>query len=282
MKIFLGEENPMPEKGKAFYEILPVPYDGTSTWKKGADKGPDAILDASETLETYHIDTDSEPINRGVYINGPVLTNQTPEAMFEGVYNKTKEILNRNSFPIILGGEHSVSPGAVKAVQEKYPDVSVLQIDAHSDLRDSYEGSKHNHACAMARISDYVDSIVQVGIRAVSKEELSVLNKERVFFAKDIHGKTDWVKQAVSLLNNHVYLTIDLDGFDPSIMPSTGTPEPGGLLWYQGIELIKELCAQRKLVGFDIVELCPDGNHGSIFTATQLLYNIMAYHGLSI
>jgi agmatinase len=259
--------------------ILPVPYDGTSTWIKGADRGPQAILDASYNLEFYDIETDSEVFRKGIFVEPAVEGFNSPEAMTEAVRRRVTGLLERQKFPVVLGGEHSVSIGAFEAVARHYENLTILQLDAHTDLRDSYEDSTHNHACVMARAKELAP-IVQVGIRSMDVCEKKNLDVNRVFFAHKICGeKPDtWISRAIELLTENVYLTIDLDVFDPSIMPATGTPEPGGLGWYEVIELIRAICSRRNLVGFDIVELCPRENlWGSDFLAAKLFYKMLTY-----
>ena len=259
--------------------ILPVPFDGTSTWIKGADKGPQAILDASYNLEFYDIETDSEVFRKGIYVEPAVEGFDSPEALTESVRGRMTGLLERGKFRVVLGGEHSVSIGAIEAVSRHFDNLTVLQLDAHADLRDSYEGSAHNHACVMARAKE-LNPIVQVGIRSMDICEKPNLNYERVFFAHSICGQKpdSWIPQVLGLLTENVYLTIDLDVFDPSIMPATGTPEPGGLGWYEVIELIRMICSLRNLVGFDLVELCPRENlWGSDFLAAKLLFKTLTY-----
>jgi len=259
--------------------ILPVPYDGTSTWIKGADKGPQAILDASYNLEFYDIETDSEVFRKGIAVDPAVDGLDSPERMTEAVQGRVAGILERGKFPVVLGGEHSVSIGAIEAATKHFDNLTILQLDAHTDLRDSYEGSTHNHACVMARAKELAP-IVQVGIRSMDICEKPNLDTDRVFFARTIcNRKPDtWVPEVVELLTENVYLTIDLDVFDPSIMPATGTPEPGGLGWYEVTELIRAVCTRRNLVGFDLVELCPRENlWGSDFLAAKLLYKTLTY-----
>ncbi len=257
--------------------ILPVPYDGTSTWVKGADKGPEAILAASYNLEFYDSETDSEVFRQGIFTEPPTEGFQQPEQMAQEVRQRVEALLDKDKFPVILGGEHSVSIGAIEAMANRYEDLTVLQLDAHADLRNEYEGSPYNHACVMARAKD-VAPIVQVGIRSMDTCEKDNMDIGRVFFAHDICDSQDrgWIDRAVALLSDNVYLTIDLDVFDPSIMPATGTPEPGGMGWYDVVALVKAVCKHKNLVGFDIVELCPRKNMwGSDFLAAKLLYKIL-------
>lgn len=259
--------------------ILPVPFDGTSTWVKGADKGPQAILDASYNLEFYDIETDSEVFRKGIFTE-PALTGfSAPEKMTAVVRQRMVRLFEKQKFPVLLGGEHSVSIGAFQAAAEQFDDLTILQLDAHTDLRDSYEGSTHNHACVMARAKECAP-IVQVGIRSMDVSEKSNMDTERVFFAHNICDQpaTDWIEDVAALLTNNVYITIDLDVFDPSIMPATGTPEPGGMLWYEIIDLMRTVFQTRNVVGFDLVELCPrETMWGSDFLAAKLLYKLLTY-----
>ena len=257
--------------------ILPIPYDGTSTWVKGADKGPEALLEASANMELYDIETDSEVYLKGIYTAPAITENTTPEAMVASSEKRVEGYLNNNKFVVTVGGEHSVSIGPIQAYAKKYKNLSVIQIDAHADLRDSYEGSKNNHACVMARAQD-VCPIVQVGIRSMDVGEKDRLDPKRVFWGHTVAQDNHWMDKAIDLLTDDVYLTIDLDGLDPAILPSTGTPEPGGLQWYQTLTFLKKLVERKNLVGFDIVELCPNPlEKSSDFLATKLLYKILSY-----
>jgi agmatinase len=256
--------------------IIPAPYDGTSTWQKGADRGPEAIIDASAHLELYDIETASEVYRRGILTEEPVAELSSPEAMLRAVEERVERQLEVGRFPVLLGGEHSVSLGAVRAISRRYKDLCVLQLDAHADLRDEYEGSPYNHACVMARIRELAP-IVQVGIRSMDASEKPLLDPRRVFFAEGLAHRPGWIGEVLSLLSPRVYLTFDLDALDPSIMPSTGTPEPGGLGWYETLELLKRLCAERELVSFDLVELCPTANRAPDFLAAKLLYKLASY-----
>jgi len=258
--------------------VLPVPFDGTSTWIKGADRGPDAILEASANMELYDIDTDSEVYLKGIFTAAPIVESDSPESLSVKVHESVLKYLDDGKFVVTLGGEHSVTIGAVKAFAEKIPGLNVLQIDAHTDLRQEYDGSGYNHACVMARVREWCP-IVQVGIRSMDAVEKPYITKDRVFFAKGITGgRTDWIDDVIEKLDNQVYVTIDLDGFDPSILPATGTPEPGGLSYYDVINLIRKLIDKKKLVGFDVVELCPiNDNKASDFLASKLIYQILSY-----
>ncbi len=256
--------------------VVPVPFDGTSTWKKGADRGPGAIIAASSNVELYDIETDSEVYRHGIFTDAPV-EERSVDDMVASVRQRIGRHLADNKSAVTIGGEHSVSIGAVQAYAAKFPGLSVLQLDAHSDLRDEYEGSRNNHACVMARIKEQCP-VVQVGIRSMDVSEKPAMDPDRVFFAKDINGRTDWIDRAVALLTETVYVTIDLDVFDPSIMPATGTPEPGGLGWYDVLALLRAVCRHKTLVGFDVVELCPvENNWASDFLAAKLIYQLLSY-----
>jgi agmatinase len=257
--------------------ILPVPYDATSTWGKGADKGPEAIIEASNNLEIYDIETDSEVHLLGIHTAEPVVVNNGPEAMVQTVQKEVKKYLNRNKFTVTLGGEHSISIGAIQAHAEKFEDLTIIQIDAHADLRDEYMGSKYNHACVMARARETAPCI-QIGIRSMSVEESFKLEPGRIFLARDINDSDNWKYDMLSTLSNNVYITFDLDALDPSIMPSTGTPEPGGLLWYETIEILRRISEKANIVGFDVVELAPNpADKAPDFLAAKLIYKLLTY-----
>jgi agmatinase len=257
--------------------IVPAAYDLTSTWVKGADKGPDAILEASANMELYDIETDTEVFRKGIFTAPTIRGRWRPEKMVEIVADKVSGYIAKNKFIVVIGGEHSVSVGSVKAHAEKTGGLCVLQLDAHTDLRDEYEGSKYNHACVMARVKELCP-IVQVGIRSMDFCEKKFIDRSRVFFAEDIYGKTNWIEKVVDKLSQMVYITIDLDVFDPSIMPSTGTPEPGGLLWYDVLKLLKRVSSRRTIVGFDVVEMCPNKqNKAPDFMAAKLIYKLLSY-----
>jgi agmatinase len=257
--------------------IVPVAYDATSTWIKGADNGPAAIIEASANMELYDIETDSEVYREGIYTDKTIEEKFSPEGMVEEVKKRVSNYLEKGKFVVVLGGEHSVSIGSIKAYVENKVDFTVLQLDAHSDLRDQYEGSKYNHACVMARVKELCP-IVQVGIRSMDYSEKASMDRTNVFFAEDIYSRIDWIGKVISKLKDRVYITIDLDVFDPSIMPSTGTPEPGGLLWYDVLKFLRRVADNRDIVGFDVVELCPNEiNKSPDFLASKLIYKLLSY-----
>ena len=257
--------------------LIPVPYDGTSTWQKGADKGPEAFLEASENMELYDIETGSEVYRQGVFLSEPLSDFDDPEEMVSTVHNRVKSFIKKRKFVTIVGGEHSVSIGAIRAFNESYNDLTVLHIDAHADLRKSYNGSRYNHACAMYEASQNTN-LVQLGIRSMDKIETSVIDKEKVFFAHTIVNDDQWMENVLDNLSKNVYISFDVDAFDPSIMPATGTPEPGGLLWYETLEFLKLVFKKTNVVGFDIVELCPNPAHkASDFLVAKLYYKMLTY-----
>ncbi|HLV93268.1 MAG TPA: agmatinase [Aequorivita sp.] len=257
--------------------LIPVPYDGTSTWQKGADKGPEAFLDASENMELYDIETQTEVYKQGVYLADAITENSSPEAMVDAVHKTTKEYIKRNKFVTLFGGEHSISIGSIRAFSECFDNLTVLHIDAHADLRKEYEGSKCNHACAVYEASQ-TTNLVQVGIRSMDVSETTIMDEEKVFFAHDMVKDEYWVDKVIEALGDNVFITFDLDALDPSILPSTGTPEPGGLLWYETLDFLKQVFEEKNVVGFDIVELCPNEHDGaSDFLAAKLYYKMLSY-----
>ncbi|MGV8915537.1 MAG: agmatinase [Kaistella sp.] len=282
MQTYAGipEENAQLETSKVM--LITVAYDGTSTWGKGADKGPALFLDASENMELYDIETNTEPYLEGVYMAGEITEKSSPEAMTEAVYQKTKELLNNDGKLFTLfGGEHSVSIGSIRAVGEKFENLTVLQLDAHTDLRPDFHGSTSNHACAVYEASKN-HNLVQVGIRSCDIEEMEHVNKEQCFWAHEIATKEDWIDDVLEKVSGNVYITIDLDAFDPSIAPSTGTPEPGGLQWYPTLELLKKVFEKCNVVAFDIVELMDSPMpKPTAFLAAKLYYKMLAYYHIS-
>lgn len=271
----------VPEEFKDPYTarvvILPVPYDGTSTWIKGADKGPESLLNASANMELYDIECDAQVYEVGIFTDAPVTENASPKSMVDAVRGRVERHLADGRFVGVIGGEHSVSIGAIEAHANRFEDLTVLQLDAHGDLRDEYDGSPYNHACVMARARQRCP-IAQVGIRSMCHEEKDCMDPGRALFCDMPGRRDDWPEKVVSMLSARVYLTLDLDVFDPAIMPSTGTPEPGGLGWYEVLQILKRVIERRELVGFDIVELRPNpANPAPDFLAAKLVYKILTY-----
>ena len=259
--------------------IWPVPFEKTVSYGHGTSEGPAAIIDASRYMEIYDEEIGGETAEIGIHTLAAMDCDREPEEMMAALQGKARELINTGKFLCMLGGEHSITAPVVRAFGEKFPKLSVLQIDAHADLRNEYEGTPHSHACAMRRVLE-VCPAVQVGIRSLSAEEARVIPHlpTRIFYAKDITGRMDWVDCAVDSLSEDVYLTIDIDGLDPSLVPSTGTPEPGGLMWYEVLTLIRTLAARRNVVGMDLVELCRSpGSNASSFLSSKLIYKTLGY-----
>lgn len=260
--------------------ILPIPYEQTTSYKMGTKNGPKAILEASQYVELYDEELEKEPYKVGIHTTGYLEpTAKGPQEMVDIISCVTADLLKKDKPLVSLGGEHSITPGIVKAYCEKYKDMAVLYLDAHADLRDEYQGTKHNHACAAKRIIEHAP-LVQVGIRSLSQEEAEFIkkNKLNIFWAKDCLNFKEVIPKIISQLPQNVYITIDLDVFDPSIMPSVGTPEPGGLNWYDVLSLLREVAKSRNVVGFDVVELCPNaGNIAPDFLAAKLVYKLIGY-----
>jgi len=262
--------------------ILPVSYEGTVSYGTGTGAGAMAIVDASRNMELYEEETDSEIYKLGIHTLPEFMPRETPEAMMDDLYGYSKQLLELDKFICMLGGEHSISAPIIKAHHEKFENLSVLQIDAHADLRDEYDGTPHSHASIMARVvKDLRIPSVQVGIRSISGDEARSLKQglpTKIFWARDIVGRTDWIDDAVDSLTDNVYLTIDIDGVDPSIVPTTGTPEPGGLGWYETLTLIRTLAQRKKIVGMDLVEYSYFENYDSpAFLCSKLVYKSLAY-----
>jgi len=262
--------------------VLPVSYEGTVSFGTGTGEGAMAIIDASRNMELYEEETDSEVYKIGIHTLEEFTPRETPEAMMNALYEKSKELIAQGKFLCMLGAEHSVSAPIIRAHAEKYHNLSVLQIDAHADLRDEYDGTPHSHASIMARVvKDLRIPSVQVGIRSISADEARSLDENlptKIFWAKDIVGRTDWIDEAVDSLTENVYLTIDIDGLDPSLVPTTGTPEPGGLGWYETLYLIRKLAEKRRIIGMDLVEFSKAENSDApAFLCAKLVYKSLAY-----
>lgn len=259
--------------------IWPVPFEKTVSYGVGTANGPEAIVEASRNMELFDEEIGGETAAIGIHTLPAIDADREPDEMMKVLYDETKRLLASEKFICMLGGEHSISAPVIKAHHEKYPNLSVLQIDAHADLRDQYDGTPHSHASVMRRVVEFCPA-VQVGIRSLSAEEARVIPSlpTKVFFAKDIVGHTEWIDEAVDCLSDQVYLTIDVDGFDPSLIPTTGTPEPGGLMWYDVLSLIKKAASKRKIVGMDVTELSTSpGNNSPSFLTAKLIYKTLGY-----
>lgn len=276
---FLGldEANTSYERSAAL--ILPIPYEGTVSYGQGTREGPGAIIHASHQVELYDRELDSEPaLSFGIHTLpalAPVISG--PEGMVDAITACAEEHLRTGKLLVGLGGEHTVSAGIARAVQAVYGDFVMVQIDAHSDLRDSYEGSRYSHACVARRVLDQGATVVQFGIRSICREEIELIRREstrlRVYFAEDVHAGQYQRALAGLVRGRTVFLTIDLDGFDPALVPATGTPEPNGLSWHQVLDIVRIVTQESRVVAFDCVELAPlPGQHASDFLAAKLIY----------
>ena len=288
---FLGiEESEYSSLPEARVVIFPVPYEHTVSYGGGTRNGPGAILDASHYVEFYDEETKREIFRElGIATLEPLKCDDaSDEEVLGRIYKTARELIRENKFMIMLGGEHTVTQAAVAAYAEQYPDLSILQFDAHSDLRSEYKGSKYSHASVMARVCEFIDPhrVVQVGIRAQCIEEAEYIEQRGIttLYAHEIRsGKYTkllkyWEDYPIEKLTEHVYVTFDLDAFDPSIMPSTGTPEPNGLFWSETMALLRKLGRRKKVVGCDVVELAPiTGLHHADLTAAKLVSKMINY-----
>ncbi len=260
--------------------ILPIPLDRTTSYVPGTRNGPHEILVASSHMELWDEETETDVHSIGIYTMPEMeLPYSSMNDVVREVRRVTAELVTRGKFPVILGGEHSITGPAVAAVAAKFPGLSVLQLDAHADLRDTYMGTPHNHACAMRRVLEYA-RCTQVGIRSLSPEEAAAAPTlpTEIFYDYNMRQHEDWIGRIVDSLGEQVYITIDVDGFDPAIMPATGTPEPGGLSWYEALALLRRVIEARTVVGCDLVELSPiPGNVAPNFLCAKLVYKILSY-----
>lgn len=277
---FGGIDAGNPDLEDAKFVVIPVPYDLTSTYQAGSRRGPAAILDASCNMELYDEELCVETYLAGIHTTDPLEVDaRGPEAMVKVVHREVAKVLSSGKIPVVLGGEHSVTIGVVQAMKEKYSSISVLQLDAHADMRDSYQNSSFSHASVGRRIFEMCP-LVQAGVRSMCMEEARFIeeNEVKIFTPDFITDDSDPVKKICANLSEDVYITVDLDVLDPSIMLATGTPEPGGILWNDLIRLIRGVSENCTIRGFDIVELCPiPGIVAPDFTAAKLTYRLMGY-----
>ena len=274
MEPFLGEQC-AGEQARTV--LFPVPYEATTTYRKGTVGGPPALLEASTQIELFDEETRSEP--HGIHTAPPVLCDEPPDRLADRLQQAVGAQLDAGRLVGCLGGEHSISLGPIRAAADRHPGLGILQVDAHPDLREEYEGTRYGHGCVMRRVLEHpgVGALVAVGLRAISDEEFELIGRDRrihPFYAFELQGR-DWVREVIDRLPEHVYLSFDLDGLDPSLLPGTGTPEPGGLFWWETMALLKAVAQGRRLVGFDLVELIPEAV--SSFVAAKLVFKLLAY-----
>jgi len=287
---FLGIEKEFSTFETSKIVILPAPYESTVSYGGGTKKGPAAILQASHYVEFFDEETKREIYQeRGIATMAPIdFSKKKDAAAIQFLHNTVSELLSEDKFVVTLGGEHTISAAPIAAYAKKYQDLSVLQFDAHSDLRPEYKGNKYSHASVMARVCEFLDPkrLVQVGIRAQAKEEAVFIRENGIntYYAHEIRsGKHTrllryWDDAVAENLTDHVYVTFDVDGFDPSVMPSTGTPEPNGLFWAEVMQCLRKVSQRKKIVGFDVVELAPiKGLHHPDLTAAKLVSKLLNY-----
>ena len=272
---------------RAAVAILPVPYDGTVSYRAGARDGPRAIIEASRYLELYEPDLDLEPSQWGIAtLPAPEPDASGPEANISRVEQAVGSLADAGKMPVMLGGEHSLTIGAVRALSRRHSRLSVLQLDAHADMRDTYQGSRYSHACVMRRVRETLDadggSIVQAGIRSISREEIEHIRKNGVdgvhLYTPGLYRNADTIDELIAGLGDTVYVTVDLDALDPAIMPAVGTPEPGGLSWQETLDILQAVARRSRIVGFDVMELAPnEGPAHAAFTAARLTYKLIGY-----
>jgi len=263
--------------------VLPVPYDSTATYNPGARNGPHAIIQASRNMELYDEELGYSPADVGIFTLDELEPSmKSPEDMVARVEGVVAEIVEAEKFPVVLGGEHSISLGAIRAMNEKHDGITVLHLDAHGDLRNEYEGTRYSHACVMRRASE-ICPVVQLGVRSISAEEAEFMKgaeNVKTFFMHDVReeGLAATLDDLIPALSEEVYISFDIDVFDPGEVPATGTPEPGGMRWHEVMQVLKRVSAQKQIVGFDLVELAPiPGNPASDFLAAKLAYKLIGH-----
>jgi agmatinase len=257
--------------------LIPVPYDGTSDWQKGANKGPEAFLEASENIELFDIETKSEVYKNGIFLAEAVTENSSPEKMVAAVHATIKSYIKKNKFVTLFGGEHTMSIGSVRAFNECFNSLTVVHIGAHAHLKKEYKGTTCNRKTAMFEASQNTN-LIQVGIRSMDAIETTIMDPDRTFFAHDLAQDDYWMENAIDLMTENVFISFDLSGIDSSILPSTASPVPGGLFWYETLGFLQTIFKEKNVVGFDIAELCPNEHQkSSNIIAAKLYYKMLTY-----
>jgi agmatinase len=278
--VFGGEEAESSQFETARAAILPIPLERTTSYMQGTKNGPREILHASSQLEFWDEELEIDVSSMGLCsLPGMKLPQDDMQAALDEITNVASAILQKEKFFVGLGGEHSITPALVAASTAHHPDLSILQIDAHADLRESYMGSRLSHACAMRRSLEYA-KCTQVGIRSMSQEESEIVSSlnTTIFFDINMRQRTNWISDVVKSLGQHVYITIDCDGLEPGLMPAVGTPEPGGLSWRELLGLLRAVFSQREVIACDVVELCPiPGVIHPNFLCAKLVYKLLTY-----
>lgn len=277
MIYFHGDDVTPSKPEDAFFHVIPAPYERTVSYGGGTVNGPEAILRASAQLELF--DCHTVPADLGIYTAPPVDCSGSIKETLSSIRDTVSSTLSMDKMPVVLGGEHTVTYGSVEALYDKYgKDFCIVQLDAHADLRDSYDGTKFSHACIMKRIFDLNIPFYQIGTRSYSMEEHNIRLRHNIDYmdAEEIYRNGADSFELPPYFPEHLFITFDIDALDASVMPATGTPVPGGLSFYESLHILEKVISARKCVGFDLVEFSPiDGLHGYDFTAAQLVYNIM-------
>ncbi|MGQ9617808.1 MAG: agmatinase [Candidatus Aminicenantia bacterium] len=278
---FLGIRDDICSLENAKVVLLPIPYEATTSFIKGTSFAPFRIIEVSDYLELYEEEMGWEPWKIGISTLEPLEIIHEKGKMMERVESATKWILSLQKFPVFIGGEHTITYPIVKVYKESNIDLSVVQLDAHADLRDVYEGTKLSHACVMRRVAELGIKVCGLGVRSISTEEVEFVrenpDKYKLFEIDEIET-SDWFEEMLDFLKDNVYITIDVDIFDPSEIPSVGTPEPGGLKWKEVISILKNLTKRKKIIGADITELAPQPyNHYSEYAIAKLIYKLISF-----
>lgn len=277
---FAGLPEEFSNYENSLFVVIPVPYDSATSYMAGARKGPLAVIESSIQLELYDDELELESYFLGIHTLPFVEPLVEPQLMIETLTNCTFGLIKDNKIPILIGGDHSLSFAPIKAFHKDGQDFTVIHFDAHADLRESYQGSLFSHASVMRRVAELGLPIRQIGIRSLSKEDAEYLKATptiKTFFARDLYNAKDFTPLLNSIKTKKIYISFDVDAFDPSIIPSTGTPEPGGLLWYQVLSIIKMLSQRFDIIGFDVVELAPNMPTPSEYIVAKLIYKIIGY-----